>query len=156
MKVLGWHFSDKPTVTAHIESLKKKFRERYWTLRHLKHNGFTQDDLVLVYKSIVRPVADYMQEVYHSMLPDKLDEEVERLQSHALSCIFGPRISARKMREMAGIETLRERRIEACDSFAKKCAASDRFEVWFPKKETFRPTRASRKGAEEYLSLIHI
>ena len=149
MKVLGWHFSPKPNASAYIEVLARRFRERYWTLRHLKHNGFTSAELVHVYTSIIRPVADYMMEVYHSMLTDRQDEMVERLQMHALKCIFGPRISARRMRGMAEIGTLRERRIEACDKFAQKCVASDRFEVWFPKNEG-RRTRKTEEYVEEY------
>ena len=120
MKMLGWHFSSRPTVAAYIDVLKRRFRERYWTLRHLKLNGFTEPDLVKMYTSIVRPVADYMMEVYHSMLTDRQDEEIERLRTHALRCIYGPRISGRKLREMADLPTLRERRIEACDKLCRQ------------------------------------
>ena len=52
LKVLRWHFSPRPTVAAHLEIVKRRFRERYWTLRHLRHNGFTEDDLVKVYKAM--------------------------------------------------------------------------------------------------------
>lgn len=55
LKVLGWHFSGNPSAEAHIQALKKKFRERYWVLRHLRHNGFTKEDLIQVYNAIVRP-----------------------------------------------------------------------------------------------------
>ena len=99
LKVLGWHFSARPTVSAHLEVLTRRFRQRYLTLRHLKHNGFNDDDLVKVYKTIVRPVAEYMMEVFHSMLNDYQDELLERLQTHALKCIYGPGLSGRKMRE---------------------------------------------------------
>ena len=46
--VLGWHFLEKPTPDAQIEVLKRRFRERYWVLHHLKHNGFSNEDLVKV------------------------------------------------------------------------------------------------------------
>ena len=65
-----------------------------------------------------------LHEGYHSMLTDPQDEAIERLQSLALKCIFGPRIFARKMRQMAGLQTLRHRRIDHCDKFACKCANS--------------------------------
>ena len=147
LKVLGWHFSAKPTVTAHLEVVKRRFRERYWTLRHLRHNGFSEEDLVRVYKAVIRPVAEYMCEVFHPMATDRQDEELERLQSHALKCIYGPGVSARRMRELAGVETLRDRRIVQCDKFAHKCAASPRFGHWFPE----RPGRRSiRTGGEKY------
>ena len=134
-----------------MAALKKKFRERYWVLRHLRHNGFSSEDLVRVYTAIIRPVADYMMEVYHSMITDRQDEEIERLQTHALRCIFGARISGRKLRQLADLTTLRDRRIEHCDRFAKKCARSDRFEHWFPeRRESGRVTRGAEQYQESY------
>ena len=150
LKMLGWHFSSRPTVDAYLEVMKRRFRQRYWVLRHLKHNGFEEKDLVTVYKMMVRPVADYMMEVYHSMLTDHQDEAVERLQSHALKCIFGPRLSARRLRELAEVSTLTERRIEYCDKFARKCIESDRFCDWFPKKNSARITRGGEEFEEKY------
>ena len=149
LKVLGWHFSDRPNVSAYIDVLRRRFRERYWVLRHLKRNGFTTEDLLKVYKTIVRPVADYMQEVYHSCLTDAQYKAIERLQSHALGCIYGAGISARRLRDLSGLSTLRARRIEQVDKFAWKCADSDRFCDWFPRKEAGRRTGNSAK--EEYV-----
>ena len=151
LKVLGWHFSSKPTVSAHLEVVKRRFRERYWTLRHLKHNGFDNEDLVKVYVAVIRPVAEYMLEIFHSMMNDSQDECLERLQTHALKCIFGPGLSGRRMRDLAGLPTLRERRITQCDKFASKCAASPRFEHWFPVREVRgRATRNQEKYVEQY------
>ena len=149
MRVLGWHFSNKPSPDAQIETLKKRFRERIWILRHLRHNGFSEQELVSVYKSIVRPVADFMQEVYHSMINDGQDEALERLQVHALRSIFGARISGRWLRGLADLSTLRERRIIQTDKFARKCAQNVRFSSWFP-KNTARKIRNSEEFEEEY------
>ena len=90
-----------------------------------------------------------MMEVYHSMLTDSQDEALERLQVHALKCIYGPGLSGRKMRDMSGLTTLRERRIIHCDNFAVKCARSDRFGHWFP-KNTGRKTRNTDEYLEEF------
>ena len=127
LKVLGFHFSNKPGVGAHVEMIRKKFRIRFWSLRHLRSWGFTPEELVRVYTTYIRSVADYASVVYHSMLTDRQDKELERLQCHALKCIYGTGISGRRMRAMAGLPTLRERRIAMTDKFANKCAASDRF-----------------------------
>ena len=94
MKVLGWHFSTKPNADAYINVLQRRFRQCYWILRHLKQNGFAQEDLIKVYTTMLRPVADYMQEIYHSMISDRQDEAIERLQTYALRCIFGHRLSS--------------------------------------------------------------
>ena len=55
------------------------------------------------------------------MLTDEQDQQVKRLQSRALKCIFGPGLSYAQMREKALVTTLRQRRMEACDKFASKC-----------------------------------
>ena len=49
---------------------------------------------------------------------------------------------------MAGVSTHRARRIELCDSFAKKAAANPRFEGWFPR----RTGRIGRHG-DQYKEL---
>ena len=147
MKMLGFHFSSRPNMDAHVAVLKRRFRERYWVLVHLKNNGFSNPELVEVYKANIRPVAEYLAKVYHSSLTDRQDEEIERLQSHALRCIFGARISVRRLREMAGLKTLRARQIQICDKFADKCVVSERFSHWFPLNER---RRATRGGGELY------
>ena len=101
-------------------------------LRNLKNSGFTNEELVTVYKTMIRPVADYGCVVYHSSLSDQQDELLDNLQNGALRCIFGPGISGRQMRELASIETLRKRRELMCDKFARKCASDPLFAKWFP------------------------
>ena len=68
------------------------------------------------------------------MMSDRQDEEIERLQSHALKYIFGWKLPYARMRELADMETLRARRIRLVDAFAGKCLGSSRFAGWFPLK----------------------
>ena len=82
-------------------------------------------------------------------MSDEQDEILERQQSHTLKLIFGPGISAGKMREKAGIPTLRQRRVELCDKFAGKAIKDPRFSRWFPLRSG-RPTRTSVKYEEKY------
>ena len=149
MKALGMHFSNRPTMDAQVAAISRRFRSRFWTLRNLKNSGFTQTELVKVYKTMIRPVADYGSVVYHSSLTDEQDEALENLQTHALKCIFGP-MSGRKLRERAGVSTLRERREEQCDKFALKLTKNPLFEQYFPLKTT-RASRRSSVSSEKYL-----
>ena len=110
--------------------------------------GFTDTELVKVYKTILRPVADYMAVVYHSMMTDEQDEMVERLQAQALKNIFGWSHSYAALRIKAGVPTLRQRRIDLVDKFAEKCAANSRFARWFPKRPGMR---AASRSKEKYL-----
>ena len=98
----------------------------------------------------VRPVADYLDIVYHSALTDELDEELDRLQNQALKIIFGPSNGGRTLRKLAGIPTLRERQIQHCDKFAESCAKSTRFGHWFPLRDGRRNSRTGG-GSEKYL-----
>lgn len=102
----------------------------------MKKNGFTMEELVQVYKTMIRPTAEYGCVAFYSSYTDEQDEQIERLQDHALKCIFGPGTSARKMRDCADLPTLRARRIALADKFAKKCSSSALFCHWFPLKES--------------------
>ena len=146
MRVLGFNFSTKPTMHAHVDSILVKMRQKYWVLRHLKKLGFNPDELVRVYRSLILPVADYCDVVYHSLLTDEHDEALERAQVGALRTIFDYKQSGRKLRELAGVSTLRSRRIEHVDKFAQKCTQSQ-FSHWFPKNEV----RENRRNNEQYV-----
>ena len=148
LKVLGFYFDSRPTCYAHVEALKKRMREKVWVLRHLGRAGFSQLELVTVYKSVIRPTLDYCSVVYHSMLTDYQDQTIERLQSQALKSIYGFGVSYSDMREMTRIPTLRARRIELVDKFIDKARSNPRYDRWFPR-------RTGRQGSnrEEYLEL---
>ena len=60
------------------------------------------------------------------------------MQASALRCIYGFEVSYAQMRERAAVTTLRQRWIEACDKFARKCIGSSRFSEWFPLKNAGR------------------
>ena len=83
------------------------------------------------------------------MMTDDLDEELDRLQNHALKIIFGPGKGWRTLRALAGVTTLRERRVAHCDKFANKCVGSERYGGWFPLKQNRRSMRSA--NCEKYM-----
>ena len=98
MKILGFHVDGRPSVHAHVAALKRRMRETVWILRHLRIAGFNEDELATVYTTVVRPVIDYCCVVYHPMLNDLQDQEIERLQAQALKNIYGYKMSYADMR----------------------------------------------------------
>ena len=146
MKALGVRFSNRPDWVEHVKYIKKAFRSKLWILRNLKRSGFTADELLTVYKSMIKPVAEYACVVFHPGLTDEQDEHIEQLQNQALRCIFDPFLSARKLRAEAGILSLRERRIQICERFAAKSLANPRFSHWFPLKKSRTSLRGAKKG----------
>ena len=132
LKLLGFNFGPHPTCQAHIDAIKRSFRGRYWLLIHMHQHHYTTQELVKAYKTLVRPIAEYCSIVFHSMLNDRQDKEIEKLQATALRYIYGYGIAYAKMRANSNLDTLRQRRINACDKFAASCLSSDRFRGWFP------------------------
>ena len=150
MKVLGFHFSNKPTVQLHIAKTVKKIRQRYHSLRHLARYGMNRSELIEVYKGTILPLADYCAPAYHAMMTDQQDQCLEAAQTGALRAIFGYGLSARKLRDAAGVKTLRARRIEQTDKFALKAAADPRFCHWFPKVSGRRSARNTEIYEEKF------
>ena len=140
-KALGMRFSNRLTMDKQVEAIQKAVRSRVWMLRNLKGHGFNEEELLKVYKTIIRPAIEYGAAVYHSSLTDEQDEKLEGLQVTALKAIYDPFLSGRKLRDRAGITTLRTRREDIAFKFASKCATNPRLTHLFPLKNTRRSTR---------------
>ena len=74
LKILGFWFGTAPGVGLHIDKTEKKFRQRLWSLRHLKRAGMSTADLIFIYLTILRPVLDFAAPAYHSMLTKEQDD----------------------------------------------------------------------------------
>ena len=120
LKCLGFFFHKKPTARHHFECLLNKLRKCVWSLRHLRRSGFKQDELVSVYKAMIRPVAEYCCVVFHTLITEKESSRLDRFEAQCLKNIFGRKISYRKMLLKADIERLSERRQVILDKFAEK------------------------------------
>ena len=141
MKILGFCFSSSPDMVAQVAEIKRKFRTRIWVLRHVAFCGMSAADLRLVYRSVILPCHDYCSVVFHSSLTANQSDQLERLQSQALKCIYGYEHSYRALLEMSGLTTLRERRERRCYKFACKATANVRYSHWFPLQEQRRALR---------------
>ena len=109
MTLLGFRFSSRPSVCAHIDLIRKKFQCRSWLIRHLKQAGVQDQDLVTIFSTIIRPVIEYASPVYGPMLGQGQVDELEKMQRMTLKIIYGHRVSYKRALERAGIPTLEER-----------------------------------------------
>ena len=144
-------FSNKPNADAQVEAVKRGVRSRLWAIRNLKNSGFTETELLKVYTTMIRPFADYAAVVYHSLLTDEQDEAIENLQNTALKMIYGLGISARKMRGLSGLTTLRARRESLCDKFVEKILPMPLFSSWFPTRTNRSSLMLQAKSKEVYV-----
>jgi hypothetical protein len=83
------------------------------------------------------------------MLTSEQAEDLERLQGQSLKIIFGFENSYRKVMELAGVDSLEERRDRALLKFAKKSFGGN-FPHWFPLNQCTRGTRNRLRYREDY------
>ena len=149
LKMLRFIFNQQADVTDQVQTLCKRFRARTWALRHLRKAGLSEQDLVKVYTSTIRPVIEYTAVIYHPMLTAELTGLIEKQQTRALKNIYGNMYSQRRLLELSQLPTLEQRRIDACLRFAQKMSNNPRYQHHFRK----RYTRARAGGHQEYLEL---
>ena len=142
LKVLGVTIDKDATFKSHVDSLASKMRSKTWSLAKLKRKGLSEKDLIRTYKALIRPTVEYASPAWHSSLTSSQSAQLERQQSQALKNIFGPGMSAAKMRSRAGLDLLCQRREAAAKKFATKCILNPRCADWFPQRS--RPNYARR------------
>jgi hypothetical protein len=111
-KLLGLMVSNDLKWNAHIDMVCKKVATRLYFLWQLKRTKLPIHDLLLFYKTCIRPVIEYASPVFHNALPQYLLNVLERLQKHALRILY-PELSYILALDMSGMATLYERREEA-------------------------------------------
>ena len=59
MKILGFVFGNKPTVTAHIDYIVEKYNRAVWSINHIKRAGMENSVTINVYCSMLRPIIEF-------------------------------------------------------------------------------------------------
>ena len=78
---------------------------------------------------------EYSAVIYHPMLTAEQEDYIERQQVRALKNIYGNELSHNKLLELSGLPRLSDRRLEACQKFAKKMSNNPRFQHLFKQKQ---------------------
>ena len=89
LKIVGFWFGPRPDVTLHVQKMVNKFPWRLWVLYHLRNAGVPPDDMLALYKSLLRPVLDFAVPAYHWLLTHTQSELLEKLQRSAFKVIYG-------------------------------------------------------------------
>ena len=150
LRLLGFWFGTRPGVETHVRHLVAKFRAKLWSLRHLRRSCVPADDMLFIYKTVLRPVIDFAAPSYHSSLTKTQSDCIEKLQRDSMKIICGRTVSYREVIDKGVVETLRDRRLEATRAFAEKNIEGPFSERWFPRKEAHGyPTRAEKPFLEQ-------
>ncbi len=140
-KVLGMWLQNDLKWDTQVSNMLVKANRRLFMLRSLKKFGFDKDELLVVYKSYLRPVLEYVAPIWHSGITSKQSYEIERIQKRACKTILGHRYSVYEdALSDCQLEPLDDRRTAQCLKFASGLADNIRTSHLIP------PTRFEVHG----------
>ena len=146
LKILGFNFSNEPNANVHVMGVIDKLYGKLWTLRFLKRSSMSEGDLLNIYKTVLRPSAEYSSIVYNTLIPEYISDKLETVQRPAMKIIFGYNVDFGKLVEEGKIETLKKRREYNSLKFALKAANSGRFgKLWFEENSNDRVVRPTTR-----------
>ena len=108
-KLLGVTISNDLTWGKHVENIISKAGKRLYMLYKLKRAGISQNDMVKIYISVVRPVLEYACPVWSTSLPKYLSDAIEMIQKRALRAVY-PGLHYDDMLTLLGLKSLKDRR----------------------------------------------
>lgn len=150
LKLVGFTFGDRPDAGAHVGAITSQYQKKKWMLHHPREAGFRGAQLFRLYCSYVRSAIKYCSVVYHSLLSGGHEQQLDRLQRHAVRACFGYGVDVERVMEDNAIQTLKERRIRRCNKFLRKAAASKRFgPKWLPEREEVSWQLRNRRHVQE-------
>jgi hypothetical protein len=86
-KLLGVIISNNLKWDAHVKYVVAKASKRLFYLRQLKYAGLHENELVRVYKALVRPICEYACPVWSTHLPKQRFNNIESFQKRAMKII---------------------------------------------------------------------
>ena len=112
-KMLGVTISNNLTWSKHVDNIVSKAGKRVYMLYQLKRAGISQNDLVKIYVSIIRPVLEYACPVWSTSLPKYLSDAIEMIQKRVLRSIH-PGLHYDDILVLTGLQSLKMRRDNIC------------------------------------------
>ena len=115
-KILGVHISSDLTWNTHVDHIVAKASKRLYMLYQVKRAGISQNDLLKIYVSVVRPILEYACPVWSTNLPNYLSHKIEMVQKRAMRAIY-PGLSYDDILQKLGTTSLHERRTNICQKY---------------------------------------
>ena len=101
-------------------------------VKRLKKHGANEEDLKDVFFKQIRSILEFGVPVWHCGLTKEESIEIERVQKSFLHIALGKRYQSYKNAlEITNMESLEDRRVKLCTTFAKKCLKHTKHSAWF-------------------------
>ena len=107
-KILGVTLSSGLRWNDHVNEAIRKANNRLYFLVLLKREGVSPHDIIKFYCTVVRPSYEYCLHFFHHALPEYLVNDIERVETRALS-IISPDCSYSLCLSIYDLDTFRSR-----------------------------------------------
>ena len=132
MKILGIIVTSNLKFNKNTDFMIKRAYKRMWMIRRLKNLGASNTQLKDIYIKQVRSVLEQCVPLWHPSLAQYETQNIERVQKAALRIIYGQNYhSYNSACKAANLLTLEVRRLDLCESFAKKSLKHPKHSKWF-------------------------
>ena len=120
-------------------------------IRRLKLLGADKEMLLEMYELHVRSILETAVPLWHSGLSISDSNKIERVKKMAFSIILGFSYKSYKNAiKILKVGSLKERRVQLCLNFAKKCTKTSEHSDLFQKMKINRPNTRSKKSFIEH------
>ena len=87
-KILGVWLSDTLSWSYHVHHMTSRASLRLYYIRQLGRSSLSRDDLLVYYKTMVRPILEYACPVCHAGLASGESDLLEQIQKRAIRSIY--------------------------------------------------------------------
>ena len=87
-KVLGVTVSSDLSWNVHVDEIISKARKRVYMIYQFKRAGINQNDLIIIYVSVIRPIVKYACPVWHTNLLKYLLDNIEIIKKGVSKLYF--------------------------------------------------------------------
>ena len=89
IKLLGVYITNDLRWRENTTEVCKKVNRKFYMIWKLKEFGFKKEELLTLWKVVLRPIAEYAAPLWHSGLIEGDTKKLEQLQRKAIGLIFG-------------------------------------------------------------------
>ena len=146
MKLLGIKNTNDLKWRKNRDELTRRAYSKLWMIRRLTTKGADIDDLIDIYCKQVRSVLEFGVPVWNGSITKEEISDIEGVQRSFFHIVLGKEYSSYESAlEKLDMESLEERRLKLCITFAKKAANHPKHQKWFVQNETVGTETRSKK-----------
>ena len=131
-KLLGYWFTHDMKTRKHVHHMLSICYKRIWAIRKLKQAGVSDFDILHFYFMKIRSVLESNCVVYHPMITQEENNDIERIQKIVLKIILENRYEDyHQACLLLDVQNLQLRRIKLSLNFGLKCISNNKFKNLF-------------------------